>query len=338
MPIRHLDTSSGIVPEARPAVHVQTVWEWMQTAQSEQMYLLKDLFVAAGITIMSGRPKIGKKSLMMYMMNLAIASGKTIGPFIPVNPEGEHVIIFEQENTKAGNFKQWSWMAKGLGVDLASVPKLHFYYQYPGMVLESGTSIGEVLALIRAVGAKQVVFDSLRACSRGNENDSEAASLIKNNLQLVQDLGCGAMFLHHLKKGSNDKNGKPVLQDIDEELRGTGALAGMYDQHWALRETPEGGLSLQIRDKNDGDRFFSVEWFFDRRNQATTCRIQSAMDEGAISEGAAELLEILSFGEVLTLARVKEILALPGDAVRVIVDRLQADGKLILDGNEVRPV
>lgn len=319
-----------------PAVHVQTLWEWMESAKSEQMYLLKDLLVAAGVVIVSGKPKIGKKSLLMYLMCLAIASGKTIGPFVPVNPDGEHVIIFEQENTKAGNFKQWQWLAKGLGCDLAKLPKLHFFFQFPSMALESEASINEVLALIRACGAKLAVFDSLRACSRGNENDSEAASLLKNNIQKVQAEACGVMLIHHLKKGSNDKNGKHIQLDIDEELRGSGAFAGMYDQHFASRETPEGGLVMHRRDKNDGDLTWSVEWYFDRRNQSTTCRIQSAFDEEAIADGMEELVQVLSFGEDITMARAKEILAVPTEAVRVIVERLHTAGKLTRVGDSLR--
>jgi hypothetical protein len=334
--IRHLLS----LPEDKSSVHVQTLAEWMKTANAAQMYLLKDLMVAAGVTIMSGRPKKGRKSLLMYAMMLAIASGKPIGPFIPENPDGEHVIIFEQENTKAGNFKQWSWMAKGLGLDIERIPKLHFYYNFPHLVLESKETIQQVLQLIRACGAKQAVFDSLRACSSGNENDSEAASLIKNHIALIQNEDCGVMFLHHLTKATHDKNGKAVEKDIDDEIRGSGAWAGMYDQHWAIREEcddPRIPLNVTVRDKNDGDRFFKIEWLFDRRNQKTTFKMVSSFDEELLEEAENELEQVLSFGEPITEQRAKEILAMPWDATREVIERLLRNNKATWDGKLLHP-
>lgn len=329
--IRHLAS----LAEPDEVVHVQTLAEFLEKANDAPMYLLKDTLVAGGLVIVSGRAKRARKSQLMYEMLLALASGKTIGPFVPVNPEGEHVIIYQQENTVAGNAKQWNWILKGAGME--APPKLHFLYKYPRLILENEDAINVVLSHIKATGSKLVAFDSLRRCSRGNENDSEASSLISQNLSLIQKMGCTAMFLHHLTKPSKDKNGKPSEQDPDDELRGSGDWSGMYDQHVAIREKLTGTPTLKVtlRDKNDGDKQYDLDWSFDRRNEKTTFKMLSAFDEESLTTAEVELAEVLSFGETITEIRAKEITGLPWDAVHAVIERMVLTGKIVKDGDKL---
>lgn len=330
----------GSITEPEDPVHVQTLEEFLATADKAPMYLLKDTLVAGGLVIISGRAKRARKSQLMYEMLLALASGKQVGPFVPVNPEGEHVIIYQQENTLAGNAKQWNWILKGAGLNVKDVPKLHFFYKYPRLILENDDAIKVVLSHIKAVGAKLVAFDSLRRCSRGNENDSEATSLISQNFSLIQKQDCTAMFLHHLTKPSKDKNGKIIEQDPDDELRGSGDLSGMYDQHVAIREDSMGKPTLKVtwRDKNDGDKMYLLDWTFDRRNEKTSFTMLSCYDEEIMMTAELELAEVLSFGEPISEHRAKEVVGLPADATRALIERMVTAGRIVKVGDKLSGV
>jgi hypothetical protein len=312
----------------------------METAQEEEMYLLQDLLPTAGITIVSGRPKKARKSQLMYEAMMALASGQKVGPFVPLNPEGEHVIIFQQENTRAGNFKQWDWIARGQGIDLRSGnirDKLHFYFKYPKLVLENDACVQEILELVKQCGAKQAVFDSLRRCSRGNENDSEASNRVGNNLAELQRAGCGVMFLHHVTKTSRDKDGAVIQKDIDESLRGSGDWAGMYDSHWGIQETDGEQLMVTSRDKNNGDRTFNLEWFFDPARKQTTFTMAPTTDPENLARLETELSIIMATDdEGVSNKRVQEVLGIDRFTADALIEQMLASSKLTKTGNRLR--
>lgn len=349
VPIKHIpiilpdNELSGYVPTdlVEVPVQVQTLSDWMKTAHEEQMYLLDGLLPTAGISIISGRPKLARKSQLMYEAMLALASGKTVGPFVPLNKEGEHVIIFQQENTKAGNFKQWDWIARGAGLDLNSEPlrsKLHFYYKYPKLVLENDACVRDILKLVKACGAKQLVFDSLRRCSRGNENDSEASNKVGNNMSEFQRVGCGIMLLHHIVKTSRDKNGAVIQKDIDEALRGSGDWAGMYDAHWGIYETDDAEkLGVTTRDKNNGDSLFDLEWFFDRKQCITSFTMKPRSDADNMARLESDLLSTLSLvDDGVPFKRVVELLAVDKFTAETLLAQMIASGKLAKVGINYR--
>lgn len=90
-----------------------------------------------------------------------------------------------------------------------------------------------------------IMVDHLRVCFPGDENTSEFASLVKRRSKAITTAHpCGVVWYHHWNKPSKDRPNTP-----SSRMRGTGALRGICDHHFAIERSPEGVATLTV-DKN----------------------------------------------------------------------------------------
>ena len=147
----------------------------------------------------------------------------------------------------------------------------HFY-------LESETSLLELKAFIEANQIKLVVLDTFVKSVQGDENDATTMTAALRQMDRLRVSGATIMYLHHLNKPPTySPRSGPVVRDIDHEVRGSSALSGNYDQHFALRvwrpppktsndpfsnevEEQEEILTLIIRSKSVEEQEFIVDW------------------------------------------------------------------------------
>ena len=141
------------------------------------------------------------------------------------------------------------------------------------------------------------------------------------------------MFLHHLRK--TDKN---FNFDPDEDIRGTSAIAGFYDTHYALRQRKDDQdyNELYIRSKDDEDKEFEVRWIFDRQQGLASMTMTKVDKGGGLEKMGSELMAEMMPGEGYTLARMGELLHLDPSGTQDVVEWLMEKGKVEKSGKHYK--
>jgi hypothetical protein len=128
-------------------------------------------------------------------------------------------------------------------------------------------------------------------------------------------------------------------KDVDQDLRGSSALAGFYDQHYAMRTTSEietDPLNLIIRSKNDETKRFRVEWFFDRGRQATSFTMVPSTDPTNLARLESELSLILAGDEDgVSAKRVQEMLSIDRFTADALIEQMVESNRLTKTGNKL---
>ena len=297
---------------------------WLQQPDPAPRWLLKDLLPADSIILMSGKAKLSKKTWMAFALALAVATGVSYGPFVPVNVAGEPVLVIEAEGSSPFTKDRWRMLGAGLSLDVTQSQNIYFSHRAP-ILLNDPKWIVQIKAFVRDRGIKLVLVDPLAAHMKGNENDVESVQEIIRSLISIRETGASVLLLHHLAKPIKD-----FTRDIDDDLRGSSAIPGAYDQHWALRQRSIGrATDLIVRFKDGADeKRFEVEWFIGQGKAEV--QILPCDGEDYLDRKRAELLQILASGEEATEARVREMLGM--DDVNDLLDSMLNDGLLVKHG------
>lgn len=255
-----------------------TLGSWLDKAEECQAFLLEDMIPEEALIIFSGTPKRSKKTLLMLNAAMSLATGKPIGNFIPTNKEGVPVLICEGEGSTPGMKQLWDMLLNGANMTRADIGNIYWLFREP-LKINYSAHADEVLAFIKHYGIKCVVFDTLNAHSAFNENNSQEVGALIDVFNKIKNAGCSIILVHHLNKPSKD-----FTKDIDDELRGSSALAGAYDVHFAIRQKSDETqtLDLHVRSKYDEDKLYHLRWFFQKDTTAAVEWI------AADSEGANE--------------------------------------------------
>ncbi len=256
------------------------LWDWLETAKGQPEYLIEGILPADSKVIFSGKPKRAFKSWMAYSIALAIASGKSMGPLIPVNAKGEKVLLLAAEGGKTKNRNRFMWLGAGLGVDIKDLRArgmLKFSFKEP-ILLKDPEWVYKITRYVHANNIKLVIIDPLIMFSGVDENKSEQLAIIMHAINQIGAKGAAVIFVHHLTKSQKD-----WARDIDEEIRGSSALAGFYDCHWAFRKKTDDQKhnDLTIRSKDDEEFSYEVRWFIDKVEGLATFKMEQLTDEAA---------------------------------------------------------
>jgi RecA-family ATPase len=232
--------------------------DWLEQAEESQAFLLQDLVPEEALVILSGTPKRSKKTLLMLNAAMALATGKPIGKFIPTNPEGVPILICEGEGSTPGMKQLWDMLLCGANLTREELGKVYWLFREPLKINYKEHAL-EVVRFVEHYGVKCVVFDTLNAHASFNENNSQEVGALIDMFNKLKNKGCSIILVHHLNKPSKD-----FTRDIDDELRGSSALAGAYDVHFAIRQKSDESttLDLHVRSKYAEDKLFHLRWHF----------------------------------------------------------------------------
>jgi hypothetical protein len=235
--------------------------DWVKSAQGSPIWLLKDLLSADAFAVVSGHPKTAKKTFWAFQAALSVASGKPFGPMVPMGQAP--VLILEKEGTTFFTRRRWEWLSKSNGVPLESLKDTLFFSHREPLNLDDPEWVLRISDFIARKGIKLVVVDSLARAMTGDENNARDIGKINEAcLSFREVTKCTCMVIHHLNKGPM---GPSEARDVDMELRGSSALAGAYDQHFALRlcSARSEKNNLIIRGKDHEELKYIVDWTID---------------------------------------------------------------------------
>ena len=310
-----------------------TAGAWMAQVQDQPHYVLQDLLPADANILMSGKAKRAFKSWMVDTLCAVIASGVTVGPLVPVETKGVPVLSLAAEGPRAATRDRKLWLSKGMAINIASLDN-YFFAHRESILLDDREWVFKIKAFIVARGIKFLTIDPLVMFTRSDENDVRQMAGIMRVLNEFRALGVTVLFVHHLRKDQKDADDDP-----DEEIRGTSALAGFYDQHWAFRQRHRWMRSSQtneliLRSKDDEEKLFEVSWSIEKALAQATLSMMSMSDEANMERRTAELKTLMFDGEPVSRRRIEEMLGIEnaGDLLTRLVD----GGILVREGRNYR--
>ena len=197
-------------------------------------WLLPGLMPANDLTILGGRPKVGKTRLAVAMA-AAVLKGEAL--FDLPTPEKAVPVVLVTDDQSDG--------------DTASMLEAVELWDHPNLIWSrnfriSETDLDALLATIKANPGALVIIDSLRSISRSmqkGENDPEIGAVLYDLKQAVIDAGGTLLLIHHCNKAAD-------LVGV-EALSGHNAIAGaantVLTMHYLLGENNQSNKSIPER-------------------------------------------------------------------------------------------
>lgn len=238
---KYLSGSAPTKAHAQPAFVSAT--DLMAQAFTEPNYAIPGL-LPEGVTLLAGKPKIGKSLLAMDFV-IAIAAGRKALGDLPVE-QGDALYLALEDNERRLQ-KRLRDMLNG-----DSAPQgLTFTCQWPPMeqggvnLLHSWLQDHEKAKLI-VVDTLAKVRSPVKQSSHVYSEDYRALSGIKS---LADEFGVAIIVIHHERKAA-------AIDPLDE-VSGTSGLTGAADTIWLLkreRKKVVGSLFVTGRDIEEDDR------------------------------------------------------------------------------------
>lgn len=278
---------------------------WEDNVQEQESWLFTDLMPDDANLFMSGPAKRGYKSWLCEFWCQLLSTGGSYGPFQAANKEGVPVLYLAGEGGRVRTKRRGLWVREGLGLKELS-PNYHFCHR-PMQVIENIAFQNALFDYTKRHSIKFAIFDTWSQFSQADENSAQEVNASLRCLSRLRNEGTSCVVVHHVGKVDAKAGAE---KDIDQDYRGSSALGGWYDQHWALRQRTEvpGQLDLTVRSKDDVEKEFEVEWLIDSLFQKAVLNI-AARDKrkGHLITVKGRILATTWPHEAYTMARLKEI-------------------------------
>jgi hypothetical protein len=313
----------------------QTLETWCAGVDSQpgERYLIENLLPMGSTTIMSGRPKLPKKTWLAMAIAHALRTGQAVSL---LKPTGVYPVLFcELEGPPF--FVSRRWHAIKAGHPAEPVAPLFFAHRI-SLVLNDRAWQDKLGTFIAENNIALLVIDTFTKASRGDENDSENVGEILRAFEVIRARApqCSILFLHHLSKRSTTA---VDAEDIDDEIRGSTAIAGGYDAHWALRVSKEDDevLWLIVRNSNGVTRYFKVKWEIAEAGDPMAKLELTLLCDGTPTPNLVSVCRgKLDAGKTYKPAQLAEIWQLPADLAGKVRRLLTKAGDLRLEARGYR--
>lgn len=213
-------------------IHNLRTWVEETMAGPDPEWLISDMIPHAGLTVIAGRAKYGKKSWLAFLASIAMASGQEIGPFRPTRRSKG--LILCREGAPKFTAKRFPALAKGHNFDLNSIGDNLLIMHGGQFYMDDPACVAELLEIVAAEKLEFVVIDTFARSFQGEENSSRDMMKALRVTETLRDMGCATILVHHLNKGSKyAPEGEP---DADFGMRGSNALSGAYDSILSVQQ------------------------------------------------------------------------------------------------------
>lgn len=203
----------------------------------------------SGLTILAGRPKVGKSWMALQIALAVAAGGIALGERVKAGPV-LYLALEDPPRRLKGRMEALRWP---IGLPAEFMPLGEFDKQI-GDLRDGG---GERLALqIERRGYRLVVIDTLSRAVYGDQRDEEEMTQALTPLQeMAHDLNCAAVLVDHHRKGFG------ADPDAVGDILGSTAKGAMADCVWGLyKERGKAGAKLAIVGRDVEERTLALSW------------------------------------------------------------------------------
>lgn len=214
--------------------------------------LIEGFITADTMTMLSGHPKtFGRKSLLAMNQCLALVTGKQIAAFKPAAQVP--VLYCYHEGGRYSTYARFRMLCQGANIDVESAQDFFFLHRSL-MDLRSKADVSLIGSWCRDNKVGLVVFDTLAKSMMGDEDSAENIGRVVRGVEEARSYGMAVLLLHHLSKSTPSMVGGQF--DPDRDMRGSGALAGAYEAHQAVRHYAYNNQRADLLVSNkDGEEF-----------------------------------------------------------------------------------
>jgi len=302
-----------------PQVPVGKIWSADELAKAElpePSWLLPGLLPAQGLTVLAGRPKVGKYWLALDIA-LSLAAGREV---LGLRPPAEAPTLYIALEDNPRRLKNRLEMAR-----LPAPRDGLITTTFPGMP----RALEELDKLIPRYGLKLIVVDTwgrFRPARRGKSSDIYAQDYqeISAFKQLLDTHGVAGLLVHHLNQAKD-------VEHWTDRILGTTGLIGGPDTLLALSRAPQGAVLRAIgRDVPEAEwavKFEGYRW-----------RMLGSAETVLLSEARKQVLEALHLLNGGTPQEVADYTGKPPGTVRRLLAHLHRDGQVVKVKGRYYPV
>lgn len=217
-----------------------TLAAWAQDVENDDApsFVIKDVLPADNLILLSGQPKDAKKTWFAMLTALVAATGVSLPSLKVIEPVP--VLYIYREGARRSTLNRFKALAAGHNLPPVDTIRNLYFHHRGNFWLDQGHWVGEVCDFIRLAKIKVVYIDTFAKSMQSDENSSREVGIAVQNAEKMRDAGATVVLVHHLKKGAHAlSNGKSGTPEPDKDLRGSSALAGAYETHWAIRSYPQ---------------------------------------------------------------------------------------------------
>ncbi len=201
-------------------------WVKQELERPEQPWLLRNMILPGGLTIIGGREKMGK-SFHSMMMCMSMALGRPFGPFNPIGASS--CLYLDLEGTARQTAERVRLMSLGMGFELSHLSLLRMATTRQFQLLAPGGAT-QLIKAVQTYGIGTVILDTFAASFEGDENSKKETQRYLNVAKEVRAVtGCAMMLVHHVNKASFGYKDVAIMMDPSAGLRGSSAIAAAYD-------------------------------------------------------------------------------------------------------------
>lgn len=233
---------------------------WVEETEKkpELPWLLTNFIQYDSLVQITGPATIAFKTWFAMTCGLVVASGGMAHGLSA--PSKQNVLYLLQEGPAKPSAERFRKLEAGLQIPLSSVPNFYFQHREP-FLLNSSQDMDQIATYCLKQEVKLVVIDTLSKVNPGDENSSQDINIALRGMDKIRKKapGCSIMYLHHTGKPPGEKG---PARDIDDESRGSSALAGGYDIHIAFRKrfSEQDHLEVTVRGNQIKEAKYEIEW------------------------------------------------------------------------------
>lgn len=298
----------GPSPDA-PPLDLLTADVILSTAWPEPVWAIPDL-LPAGLTILAGKPKVGKSWLALQIAQSVAAGGFALGEHVDAGP----ILYLALEDSPArlqARMRKQNWPLN-LPADFMVLG------QFAKQIDDLRNGGGERLALqIERVGYRLVIIDTLSRSCYGDQSDvAEMTAALTPIQEMSHSCNCAVLMVDHHRKAFG------ADPDAVGDILGSTAKGALADCIWGLyKERGKAGAKLAITGRDVKERMLALTWDF-----LTGCwQVEGDADELALTERRQEIIEAIeALGPVGVVKIAKAIDQEKGNTYRRLQDLVGA--------------
>lgn len=327
-----LKKNLSIDPDA-PPIETDSGLELLQAILPPIKWAIPDL-LPEGVTILGGKPKVGKSWLALQIALSICAGGKFFGRDVE---QGRVLYVALEDNRRR---LQSRMFAQGWRNQDAK----HFDYmlneQFKGEIGnldEQGA--GKLTAQIVYKDYRLVIIDTfgrafVHSQKLRDQNAYHQISMAMDEIQKVAiENSAAVMFIDHHTKGSSSE---AITPDAVADIQGSIGKGGMADCAWGIYKTRTRKDALLQIDGRDIEEVVSLAVRFDKHT--TAWQSEGDYYQKKLSERKQEIVDLLESEGEMKLSEMARLTERKMKHLHRDLNSLMADGKVLKDNNKVYSV
>lgn len=269
--------------------------------------------VPEGLSILAGKPKLGKSWFILHLALAVSAGGIALGK---IGVDGGAVLYISLEDTKR---RLQSRIRKLLGPGEQPSPRLHLAHDWPRLDRGGGDAIAAWIETHS--DARLVAIDTWGRFrpvrlgkADGYEIDYADGAVIK---AIADKCGVSIVIVHHCRK--------LAAADAVEEVAGSVGLTGACDGILVMRrERGQHDATLMVTGRDVDETELALSFSKDH----CLWQLMGDAEDYRLSQERSEILALFAEGKPLSPKQVEALTGKPAPSVRKMLSRMTRDGQL----------